>query len=72
MAGPAVMDEQDYAPDWQQQQEAESARYFMTKDALDRCAKAGAKPNDLKLLAGQCGLTNYEPPHVDARTARVG
>ena len=64
------MDQQeDTGPDWQQQQEAERERYEMTVEALNRCAQAGAKPADLKLLAGECGLINYTPPKEASNAA---
>lgn len=55
------MDEQDYGPDWQEQYEAERYRYETTVAALNRCAAKGAKPEDLILLAAECGITNYKP-----------
>jgi hypothetical protein len=58
-------------PDYQQQMEAERERYEMTVDALNRCAQAGARVEDLKTLARECGITNYQP-HADRRTASVG
>lgn len=30
-------------------------------EALDRCAEQGAKAEDLKLLAAQCGVTDWRP-----------
>lgn len=56
------MDQQeDAGPDWGQQQEVERYRYETTVAALDRCAKAGAKKDDLILIARECGLVNYQP-----------
>lgn len=49
-------------PGWEQQEELERERYAMTVEALNRCAAAGAKPEDLKTLARECGITNYKPP----------
>lgn len=46
---------------WEQQHEAERERYEMSIAALERCAKAGAKKEDLILLARECGITNYKP-----------
>ena len=66
------MEDQDYGPDWEQLDQVMRERYQLAIEALDRCAAAGAKPEDLKLLASECGLNNYQPPHVDARTAQVG
>jgi hypothetical protein len=40
--------------EWIDQLNAE--RYQMTKDALDRCLKAGAHPEDLETLAKECGI----------------
>jgi hypothetical protein len=67
-----MMEDDSYAPDWQQQHEVERHRYETTLAALERCAKAGAKPEDLIVLARECGITNYRPPNADRRTASVG
>jgi hypothetical protein len=48
-------------PGWEWQSELERERHEMTVQALDRCAAAGAKPEDLKTLARECGIQNYEP-----------
>lgn len=56
-----MTDDRDDSPDWQQQQEAERERYEETLRALNSCAQAGAKPEALKVLARECGLTNWNP-----------
>lgn len=40
--------------DWQAQLEAE--RYMAAVEALNRCAAAGAKKEDLETLARECGI----------------
>lgn len=42
--------------DWYQQQQLEEERYRMTVDALNRCAAAGANPEDLKFIAREAGI----------------
>lgn len=54
---------------WEWQHELEKERIAEAVAALDRCLEAGAKPEDIKTLARECGLTTYDP---FARTARVG
>ena len=58
--------------DWEQQEQCERERYETTIEALNRCAAAGARPEDLKTLARECGITNYRPPNADGNAARVG
>lgn len=41
---------------WEMQMECERERYAMTVDALNRCAAAGAKEEDLFTLARECGI----------------
>lgn len=36
--------------------QAETERYQMACDAINRCLLAGAKPEDLKTLARECGV----------------
>ena len=48
-------------PGWEQQQECERERWMMTIEALNRCAAAGAKEEDLKTLARECGV---DPKHI--------
>lgn len=58
------MHAEDYSPgtsDWEQQQESESERWQMTIEALNRCAAAGAKTEDLMTLARECGV---DPRHI--------
>lgn len=50
----------DRAMHEQWQAELERERYQLTVEALDRCAAAGAKPEDLILLAREAGIT-YPP-----------
>lgn len=38
------------------QQELENERHALTVAALNRCAKAGAKKEDLMTLAKECGV----------------
>lgn len=59
-------------PGWEQQEECERERFILTMEALDRCAAAGARPEDLKTLARECGITGYTPPNADARASRLG
>lgn len=47
--------------DWEMQHEVERERYMLAVEALDRCAAAGAKVEDLKTLARECGITNWKP-----------
>lgn len=47
---------------WEQQQECERERWMMTIEALNRCAAAGAKAEDLKTLARECGV---DPKHIN-------
>lgn len=51
------LDEDDAA--WQQQLDLE--REQQVKDVLERCAAAGADPEDLKVIARECGLINWNP-----------
>ncbi len=46
-------------PGWEQQDQLERERWELTVAALDRCAAAGARPEDLSILARECGITNY-------------
>jgi hypothetical protein len=46
---------------WEMQDQADRELQQMMCEALDRCLKAGAKQDDLKLLAWQAGLTNWKP-----------
>jgi hypothetical protein len=46
---------------WEQQQECERERWMMTIEALNRCAAAGARPEDLNTLARECGI---DPKHI--------
>ena len=63
-----VTDVTDVA-DWRQQQdELEAERWMLTVEALDRCYRAGAKLEDLYLLARECGIVNYKP-HADRVTS---
>lgn len=48
------MDEQSGAG-WEQQQ-ANEERYRMNVEALNRCVAAGARIEDIKLLAHECGI----------------
>lgn len=51
-----------YNLDWRQQQEAaERERYALAVEALNRCAAAGANPEDIKTLARECGIN---PNHI--------
>lgn len=36
-------------------------------EALDRCAEKGASEDDLKLLAWQCGATQWKPSRQNNR-----
>lgn len=51
----------DQAMHEQWQHELERERWQMTVEALNRCAQAGAKPEDLVLLAKECGITDFQP-----------
>lgn len=46
---------------WEMQQECERERWALTIEALNRCAAAGARPEDLKTLARECGI---DPNHI--------
>ena len=46
----------DYGADWGQQQQAEQERWEMTVGALTRCLKAGAKEEDVMVLAREAGI----------------
>lgn len=48
--------------DWQHQLEAE--RYEMNVQALSRCLAAGAKQQDVELLARECGI---DPKYIDIK-----
>lgn len=48
--------EDDYGPDYGQQQQAEQERWEMTVGALQRCLKAGAKKEDVETLAREAGV----------------
>lgn len=54
---------------WEQQDQAEKERWVMTVDALDACRLGVASEEQIRFLARECGLTNYD---FHARTARVG
>ena len=43
-------------PGWEQQDQVERERYEMTVQALNRCAAAGARREDLETLARECGI----------------
>lgn len=47
--------------DWEQQQECERERWALTIEALNRCAAAGAKVEDIQTLARECGV---DPRHI--------
>lgn len=55
----------------QEYDEANRELQFQLWRSLDRCHEAGAKEDDLKLLAWQCGLSDWTP-NAHARSARVG
>lgn len=57
------MDDQDFGPDWEQLDQVMRERYQLAVEALDRCAAAGAKPDDLILLAREAGIT-YKPKRI--------
>lgn len=46
---------------WEQQHEAEREKYTLALEALTRCAAAGAKLEDIKTLARECGI---DPKHI--------
>jgi ribosomal protein S16 len=41
---------------WEQQDQLERERYQLTAEALERCLKAGAHPEDVARLARECGI----------------
>lgn len=59
---------------WQQQLEEE--RYLITVQALSRCLAAGAKEEDVKTLARECGIDpkyiDITKTHADGRTSGLG
>lgn len=46
---------------WEQQHELERERWMLTLEALNRCAAAGAKKDDIVVLARECGI---DPRHI--------
>lgn len=56
--------QEDTGPGWEMQEFA-LERERMAREALERCARAGAKAEDLKLLASECGITNYTPKELE-------
>lgn len=60
------MDDDDQ---WQQQEDC-LRREREAVEALERCAAAGANPEDLKTLARECGVR--WKPDAHARSASVG
>lgn len=53
----------------QRMAEADQELAQMACEALDRCLQAGAKPDDLKLLAWQAGVANIWKPTENRRAA---
>lgn len=52
----------EYEPaGWEMQDEADRELQALMCEALDRCLRAGAKPDDLKLLAWQAGIQHWKP-----------
>lgn len=45
----------------QEEEQAARERFDLTVQALDRCAAAGAKADDLKWIASECGIDGYQP-----------
>lgn len=43
-------------------------RYRLNVEALNRCAAAGAKPEDITTLARECGI---DPKHVSIGTSHA-
>jgi hypothetical protein len=58
------------AAGWEMQQ-ANEERERATIEALNRCAAAGAKPDDIKTLARECGV-DVRQIDIDPSAARVG
>lgn len=54
---------------WEQQDQAERERWRLTVDALDAARLGVASDEQIKFLARECGLKDYES---HARTERVG
>jgi len=46
----------DFGPDYGQQHQAEQERWEMTVGALQNCLKAGAKEEDVMVLAREAGI----------------
>jgi hypothetical protein len=42
---------------WEWQDQLEDERMQLTAEALERCLKAGARPEDLQFLAREFGIT---------------
>jgi hypothetical protein len=60
------MDQQeDTGPDWEQLDQVMRERHQLAVEALNRCAAAGAKEDDIKHLARECGI---DPKHITIGT----
>lgn len=60
------------SPGWEQQM-ANEERYWLACDAINRCAKAGADIDALKILARECGVDiKHTVLGDEIRPSRVG
>ena len=46
---------------WEQQQECERERWQLINEALDAACEGKASPEQIKLIARECGIMDYNP-----------
>ena len=55
------MDQEQDDSQWQQQHQLEAERWQLTLEALDAACEGKATAEQMKFLARECGVTEYQP-----------